>query len=314
MEVFMCNKTILAVIAICFLSFTAYADEDSEAQGLADENEVQQLDEETDTQKFYDRELLTDTLTADDKDALESAKADLMNAEDALAELSEGDEGYEDALQDVETAEDAVEEADESLTTELADTEIFVEGLTEEQVFALNRSLNNAVNSGLLVDIDSEDLALLDDDANKHQINAFTQAFEQEARFELKADKFADKYEETGNEKFLEHSDRMEAKGEDQKAKFLTKMDSFDDSATVAPHSFAKSEAKKQAKANAKASAREISKGAAKRAARQAAKDTAKATARQTAKDTAKATARQTAKDTAKATARQNAKKAAKKG
>jgi len=78
------------------------------------------------------------------------------------------------------------------METEFANTALFVEGVSEEQVFALNRSLNNAVSCGLLVDIDIEDLALIVG-ANKLQINAFTQAFEQEARFLLKADKFAAK-------------------------------------------------------------------------------------------------------------------------
>ena len=51
----MCNKAILILLATLGLSFNAYA-------------------EEVETQQFYDRELLTETLTADDQEALAAAQ------------------------------------------------------------------------------------------------------------------------------------------------------------------------------------------------------------------------------------------------
>jgi len=334
----MCKKTILLLIALSFISFTAYADE------------------EVDVQKFYDRELLTETLTADDQEALAAAQeahaaaeaADLAAAEavqadvDAQAALdadadaaaaaavaadpidpildaaalelqATADETDANALQATANETDAgalQATADETDTVETGETlaiieaeftntVLFVDGLSEEQVFALNRSLNNAVSSGLLVDIDSEDLALIVD-ANKLQINAFTQAFEQEARFLLKMDKFAAKAEESGDDKFLVIGDRMMTKADDQKAKFLSKMDRFSNS----PSATAGAVAKEEARASAKAAAKDTSKGVAKAAAKKAAKETAKAAAKETAKGIAKTEAKRSAKAAAKLAAK----------
>jgi len=322
----MCKKTILLLIALSFISFTAYADE------------------EVDVQKFYDRELLTETLTADDQEALAAAQeahaaaeaADLAAAEavqadvDAQAALdadadaaaaaavaadpidpildaaalelqATADETDANALQATADETDTVETGETLaiIEAEFTNTVLFVDGLSEEQVFALNRSLNNAVSSGLLVDIDSEDLALIVD-ANKLQINAFTQAFEQEARFLLKMDKFAAKAEESGDDKFLVIGDRMMTKADDQKAKFLSKMDRFSNS----PSATAGAVAKEEARASAKAAAKDTSKGVAKAAAKKAAKETAKAAAKETAKGIAKTEAKRSAKAAAKLAAK----------
>lgn len=309
----MMKKITFVLLAVFGLSFVAYA-----AEVIA-------------TQKFYDRERLIETLQADDQEALaaaqelsqaideanqavsdaiqadmdaeaasQAAAADTTDA--ALAATAEelqkiADETDADALQlvadEINTAEGAAELA--AIESEINDTALFVESLTEDQVFALNRALNNAVNSGLVLDIDSEDLVLIAD-ANKLQINAFTQAFEQEARFLLKADKFATKAEESGNEKFLTIGDRMTTKADVQKAKFLGKIDRFADS----PSTTASSVAKQEAKASAKAAAKDTSKGVAKAAAKQA----AKATAKDTAKGIAKAEAKRSAKAAAKLAAK----------
>jgi len=349
----MCNKKILAVLTILGFSFPAFADE-------------------TETQKFYDRDLLTETLLADDQEALvaaqeenlvaieaDQAAADALQADlDAQAALDAdiaaaeataaaesadptdpaldqtaaelqaiADETDAEALQlaadetDAEALQVTADEADatetaEALTAieaEFSETETFVEGLTDEQVFALNRSLNNAVNSGLLVDIDAEDLALIED-ANKLQINAFTQAFEQEARFLLKADKFTAKAEESGDDKFLEIGDRMTNKAEDQKTKFISKIERFADSPSATADSIAKGEAKVSAKAAAKDTSKGVAKATAKQAAKAAAKETAKAAAKETAKTTAKQAAKTAAKGVAKAEAKRSARAAAKKG
>lgn len=340
----MCNKTILVLLSVLGFSFAANADV-------------------IETQKFYDRDLLTETLQADDQEALaaaqeahqaaieadqaaaeaaqadadaaaaaqadadaaaaadEAAAADPGNTEladiavqtdaDALqviAELTDADalqviaeQTDAGALELVANETDATETADTLavIETEFSATKLFVEGLTNEQVFALNRSLNNAVSSGLLVDIDAEDLALIVD-ANKLQINAFTQAFEQEARFLLKADKFAAKAEESGDDKFLVIGDRMTSKAEDQKAKFIAKIGRF----SVSPSATAGSVAKAEAKASAKAAAKDTSKGVAKATAKQAAKTAAKETAKAAAKETAKGVAKAEAKRLARAAAK----------
>lgn len=55
-------------------------------------------------------------------------------------------------------AETSLEEAQHSFELEQQTIEAQLEALSDEQIFALNRSLNNALSSGLNVDIDSEHL------------------------------------------------------------------------------------------------------------------------------------------------------------
>lgn len=275
--------------------------------------------EDTDIQKFLDTEMLITTLTADDQAALESATADaeaaalaVTEAEGALATAITDNDNLPATASEEEkqAAQDAVTQAEADLAAaqsamtdaenavpdiqgELDATTELVGQLSEEQVIALNRSLNNAVNSKLLVDIDSEDLQqVIDGNYNQRQINAFTQSFEQEARFNLKAGRFATKYDETGNEKFLDHASRMEEKGSTQKSKFMDKVDRFSDSAADDADSLAKQEAKSAAKNTAKAASKQAAKDVAKKSAKSAAKAAAKVAAKQSAKAAAKRAAK----------------------
>lgn len=300
---------------------------------------------ESDLQKFAGTELLVQTLTADDQAALDAATEDapdLTKAEQAVTDATTtfdeavaAQEGLTDdateediaaaqqavddaelALEDTNTKLQAAQDAKEQLATlkegldaEIAATEELVGELSEEQVIALNRSLNNAADGKILVDIDTEDLQqVIDGEYNNLQINAFTQSFEQEARFLQKADRFTSKYEETGNEKFLDHATRMEERGETQKAKFEEHVDRFANS----PSTEAGRLAKQEAQASAKSLAKESAKGAAQQAAKQAAKQASKGAAKQAAKQAAKDVARQVARGTAKKAAKNSAKKAAK--
>ena len=92
----------------------------------------------------------------------------------------------------------------------------FLNVLSPEQVFALNRSLNNAVKSGLVIDYTSEaNLALLqriiDEDLNNRQIHFLTKALEQEARF-------LQIFARTGNPAFQDKANAA-------RTKFLAKID-----------------------------------------------------------------------------------------
>ena len=230
--------------------------------------------------------------TADltDAEALQ-ATADLT---DAVALQVTADETDAVALQT--TADTAAVEL-QVIQDDIDLTATLVGELSEEQIFSLNRSLNNAADGKLLVNIDAEDLQrVIDGNYNRLQINTFTQSFEQEARFLLKSDKFIAKAEETGDDKFLDHAARMEAKGADQKAKFDSKIERF----ALSPSTEAGKLAKQEAKSTAKAAA----KGAAKGAAKSAAKDAAKSAAKSTAKDAAKSAAKSAAKDAAKRSAK----------
>jgi DNA-binding Lrp family transcriptional regulator len=144
----------------------------------------------------------------------------------------------------------------------------FVDGLTAEQVHYLNKDLNNAVKSGLVIDFDSDEnrdlLDGIDENWDKHDFKALTTALEQEARF-------LEKYEKTGDEKFL-------TKAETEKEKFLAKVGKKSEPVSAGGE-LAKKEAKnaaKDARKAAKAAAREAKK-VAREAAKEATKEAAKA-------------------------------------
>ncbi|MGH8658591.1 MAG: hypothetical protein ACREV4_09005 [Gammaproteobacteria bacterium] len=182
--------------------------------------------------KFSDRDRLSETLLRDDHLAVVAAEEDLAAAQADLDAAVTGNASVEEIAALNAKRLEAVanlEEAQHSFALEEPTIETQLEALSDEQVFALNRSLNNAVSSGLNVDIDSEHLQdVIDGDYDGRQINALTKALEEEAKFTKLSDKFQDKYEASGNERFLEHSERMLDKGVQQKEKFLSKIDKFD--------------------------------------------------------------------------------------
>ena len=162
----------------------------------------------------------------------------------------------------------------------------FVESLSDEQVFAMNRSLNNAIKSGLPMVYDMDLLGkIVENDYGKKEINAITKALEQEARFTTLAEK-------TGNEKFLDKSLA-------HKNKFMRKADSslVDEAVQVSARQSAKESAKYSAKMMAKESAKKSAKQAAKESAKLAAKESAKSAAKESAKNVAKQAAKETLKE-----------------
>ena len=114
----------------------------------------------------------------------------------------------------VEAVQTEIDTAQQAFDTEKASVETLVAELSAAQLFALNRSLNNAVASELLLKIGAEQLAaVIEGDFNKQQINSLTKAFEAEAKFLRLA-------EETGNAKFI-------SKAETEKSKFLSRIERF---------------------------------------------------------------------------------------
>lgn len=88
----------------------------------------------------------------------------------------------------------------------------FVGKLTSDQVRWLNQALNNAEKSGLSLNFDQQLMQrIIDEDLDKHGIRKLTLALEQEARF-------MEKYNRTGDEKFLIKADR-------EREKFLARID-----------------------------------------------------------------------------------------
>lgn len=288
---------------------------------------------------FYDKTRLIDTAMTDDQAeldvaqaaaasaqaALDAANADLSAIQDQIAGLSADDpsltdlQAQADALQDkidnelstaLSEAQGELSETQAGFDAEQALLASEVDNLSGDQLFAFNRSLNNAVAQGLIVDLDAEDLqAAIDGDYDKHQINALTKALEEEAKFLSRADMFEQKAADTGDVKFLEKADKMRDRAEERKEHFLAKIeddhDSDHDDAQAAKDARDAAKAANEAARETAKEQREIAREAAKDA-QEAAKEAAKE-AREAAKEAAKEAqeaAREAAKDAAKMAAK----------
>jgi hypothetical protein len=256
---------------------------------------------EMELSKFLDRDLLIDTLMRDDALQVDAAR-DARDAAQTALDDAIANEAPQEIIDDLEAqlmaAEGALTQEEMDFTAEQGAIQEQVDAMSDDQVIAMNRSLNNTLSNGLILMLDSEDvMRILDENFNAQQINAFTKAFEAEAIFLRQANMFEEKYDSTGKAQFLTNADRAVAKAATEKAKFLGKVDRFadpvveplpddpmiqplaDDAALVAS-SDAKKEARRMASAvsrdAAKASARELSRGAAKSRAREEAKQLAK--------------------------------------
>jgi len=167
------------------------------------------------------------------------------------------------------------------------------DALSDEEILALNRSLNNALNNGLLEllqEYDAEILAMAVG-KNKQQINFLTKAYEEYVKLLDKG---------------------MVDKAEAQQAKFLAKMDAMGSLPKGQLNAAAKAAAKDVVKGSVKSAAKGAAKGAAKSAAKGAAKSAAKGAAKSAAKGAAKSAAKDAAKNAAKGAAKNAAKQAAK--
>ncbi len=247
------------------------------------------------TGPFSDRQLIIDTALADDASASAAADAQLADATDALADaqaaldaaIAAGATQAElDALTVLRDAAqlelDAAIALVASFDAEAQAVADAVALLSDEQVVAINRSLNDSRHNGLVVDLDSAELlAILDGDYDARQIQALTKGLEEMARAEQLAARFEDQFARTGKEQFLDHADRALARGERQQEKFFAKIDRFEgnpglaaarDSALADARHDARETAKLEARAAARAEARSVARAAAKEEALNAAK------------------------------------------
>ncbi len=261
--------------------------------------------------KFLSEERLVDTFMRDEQRGVEQAEDDLDRARRELEEAEQAGAPEEELVElreSVETAEQELGETQGGFDEELARTTLLVGELSSEQLFALNRSLNNTLASDLIVQIDSDELdRILDGDLDKRQINALTQGYEQEARFDEKARKFEALFDETGDQKLLDQSLRFSEKAESQKQKFLDKIDDFeradadngDDAGDEARRS-ASEASHDSAKQNTRRSAAHAARFAAKDAARNATRDSASKEARRAASRAARSATKDVEKGSAK--------------
>ena len=308
--------TLLAFRMTCYLYQPIYAQTEPVNINNPEITDDITVEVETDTEpepelsgsKFYNRTLLSDTLLAGlpyeeppAEDPEEPVGDDVAVSDpETGSETPEGDTDAE-AEVDADTPEG---EFVENEVPEMSDEErvaAFVESLSDEQVFAMNRSLNNAIKSGLPMVYDMDLLEkIVENDYGKKEINAITKALEQEARFTALAEK-------TGNEKFLDKSLA-------HKNKFLRKADSslVDEAVQVSAQQSAKESAKYSAKQASKHSAKMMAKQFAKESAKEIAKGVAKQVSKESAKQAAKEAAKLAAKEAAKSAAKQSAKNVAK--
>jgi hypothetical protein len=230
-------------------------------------------------QMAVDDGVMGDELAMLEMDAAEKRK--LANeAKDAADGLFAA---YEDAQGKVDTAQgdyDAAKMVVDSINAEIDGTREFVDGLDDDQAFALNRSLNNASKSGLLpLDIDLDVLSrIVDENLANGEIQQLTHAYEMEARFERLAARFDAK-----GDGFEDQADRARSKGADSKQKFLCRIgdgcDSGDDGTSTA-QAVAEDAASELARNAVGETMRDVArsdlKGAARKAAATAAQEAAK--------------------------------------
>lgn len=268
-----------------------------------------------DVSEYLDRDLLVDTLMRDDVPAVEAARDARDAAQEALEQaIAEGAEP--EVIEELEMQRDAAEEAlveqEEAFAAERDTIETQVGEMSDDQVIAMNGSLNNTLHNGRVPVISSDDvMRLLDGNYNTEQIEAFTKAYEAEANFVLKSDAFAAKYDATGKQQFLRNADRFDAKAATEKAKFLGKVDRLATPDEMPPpdtdpmvEALAGSEMQSAARDAARDLARDTARAAEKEArhlAKGAGQAAAKDSANELAKHAAKSQAREEAKQLAKA-------------
>jgi hypothetical protein len=256
---------------------------------------------------FDSRERLVRTLARTANDAVTEAEAALRDArQDLRRALAEGapEEEIQRLEMRVERRENALETAQSERDEELQRLKRAVNALSDDQVFAFNRSLNNTLHNGLEPEIGSEGvIEALRGDYDKRQINALTKAFEEEDKFLQKAEALRAQVDDSDGlsreeRELLRDAERLEARAEAQRDKFLAKIDRFDSRVPGDVRRAAKDDARGQARAAARKEAR--------LSARQAARDAASDSARDAARSSARDEARQAAKQTARAAAKEN--------
>lgn len=249
-------------------------------------------------QRFDSRELLVYTALRDDRAELKTAEQLREEAQLALDEaIRQG--APPDVVRELEDQlaqrEAELEDARTAFRQEKRAVVRAVSLLSDDQVFAFNRSLNNALASGLVVDLDADQLFAAAH-YDKRQINALTKALESDALFSTKADAARAAYEETHDPARLRQAEHFEAKAESMRERFLGKIERFDGHDAGA----ARHDAREAARDEAGRAARDEARGEARAAAREAARDAAKEAALEAVRNDARQVARQEARDQAR--------------
>jgi len=212
---------------------------------------------------FGDRAALVDQIDqgfevtlADAEEALADAQTDLADAQAELADAQANGGDVAAAQAKVDAAQADVDAANANATAAQANiggATALVDQMSDDQVTALNRSLNNAVHNGSAPLVFDTALLqrIIDEDFGKQQVQALTQGMELAARFESHANRADAK----GHAK---QAEKMRERGAALQNKFFARLDD----ATADAARDASREAAREAKRAAKEAAREAARDA----------------------------------------------------
>jgi hypothetical protein len=208
-----------------------------------------------------------DITLANAEESLASAqtKLDAAEAELADAQANGGDVAAAQAKVDAAQADvDAAQAKVDAAQTQVGGATAIVDQMSDDQVFALNRALNNAAHNGLgPLAFDPALLQrIIDEDLGNREIQQLTQGVELRARFEANAARFDAKADATGDTRFNDKADAMRERGEALEGKFLARLDDPAAEAAAEAARDASREAAREAKLAAKEAVREAARDA----------------------------------------------------
>lgn len=277
---------VLTLVSVGLISYGAAAQDAT--TGDADDPEIEEMDEGNSA--WDDPERLLEIISRDEEKEREALQE----------QFNEGEISQEEF--DLASAE---------LDQEIADAEALIAELSEEQLHALNKFLNDTYNNGRGVFLDAEHLQLIVDEGyGDTEIRLLTKALEEEYKFTHFAERAAEKAEATGNDKFLEQEQRFLDRADEQKNKFLARIgDTTGDVTTevtteASLTTDAVSDIKNEAKHAAKDAARDAAKDAARGQIKAAVKNAVKNAVKDAVKDEVKDIAKNDVKNIAKAAAK----------
>jgi hypothetical protein len=160
------------------------------------------------------------------------AEADLADAQANNGDVAGAQAKVDAAQADVDAAQAKVDSAQ----AQVGGATGLVDQMSDDQVFALNRALNNAAHNGLgPLAFDPALLQrIIDEDLGTKEIQTLTHAVELHARFDQHADRFDAKADASGDARFSDKADAMRDRGAALEGKFLARLDPSDDAADAA--------------------------------------------------------------------------------
>jgi chromosome segregation ATPase len=156
------------------------------------------------------------------KKALDALASSVTAAESQLKIVHGALAEAQSELDAAEAREREAREASEVLAAEIDTTRALVADLSDDQVHAFQRAVDDALRRGLPLDIGSNQLLeILEGGYDGRQIDLLTRAYAQAARFERLAVHLEERAESTGDEALLERAARARERGASEKSRLL---------------------------------------------------------------------------------------------